>query len=432
MHRRFFSYGLVLLTIAFVWCLAAASCSKQGPTTEKKISDKPIRFTSSDVRASVSSKAGSHFDGDEVYDLLNAKGYGVSSVFVPREDDDPYTESTPDRSTYITNLPVNRSNAVLFYYDDTDVVDRYYWITSPTTYWPPDGHVSFFAYAPYRADATNNPESNFKLNDDFSTLHFPTITYTPETDAANQDDVLTGCAMDWDMSTESPSTGYSGDVDMTLYHQLSWITFEARAEISLDLHTWLDARLPGYKIGVTRIELSGIAGTNTGRYVLPAANPTGFVWDAIDPAVDANYDATYELSVEEGHLKDVSTANLPTSISHAEGYFKIVNGGNSEDTDLSGRLYLLPQTLSQTLSKLTVEFGVYRSNNELVILYQTTYDIGNLRDGLDQVVHNVWAPGKLVTYQMSLNMTDVSESTIVAHVEDWKEGKTTQHGSYLE
>lgn len=103
----------------------------------------------------------------------------------------------------------------------TSTAPRNWWYDGPTKYWPSQGYLAFFAYAPY-VDVQDTFEVHPNRTDQAVA---PRINYAPPVDAIDQIDLL------WDAQTGLQYDQYNaGMVSFGMKHALTSITFQARIE----------------------------------------------------------------------------------------------------------------------------------------------------------------------------------------------------------
>ena len=247
-----------------------------------------IRYSvRSGVSVQAGTKAGVSFPGTEFADLAHSF-IGLSAAFLPEGSNNfpDGTVNTP--SNYFTNRRMSRNTenpaTVGGHLSPGDPLlnglDPHPWKTYPEAFWPYSGKLSFFAYAPYQEEMT--PEFTVTGFGEGYAGGWPTITFQPDQDPASQTDLLAGSTRDQDGKQLKQYYEGSNYVDLDLYHQLTWVDFQARVqkvEFSDDSewNAWVSANgLAGSRIAVAAIHISGILKSNSGSWSSAA---TSFTWD---------------------------------------------------------------------------------------------------------------------------------------------------------
>ena len=408
--RKILAYGLLAV-------LVAAACVKT-PSGEDASSQEIFFCVRSPYSLQVDTKSRLNFSNTD-FSALSDSAIGLSAVYLP--DGVAYPGSNPENipAPYFLNRPIRHDmdnsasiGSTLAENDPLRVgLDSRAWAAQPGVIWPYSGQLSFFAYAPYREEM--NAGAPLVVSE-------RGVYYRPEEDPKEQVDLVAGVTLD--QTRNSLATFYSSKefVDLTLYHCLTWVDFQARVRIDTEyftdkskLDSWYTSNgLTGCRIGVAGVKLSGILASNNATWTT-----TGLTWGA--PPVPPST-TSYELSVEEGTLLPVSTGYLTydeVNWGTLTSYQAITMGSGAEETT-EGFLYLLPHTLLSGAT-LTVDYGLYTPTGENGsfeprLMYQKVFNISKLA-----APKNVWEAGKRVIYQMTLDITKASNCTVEAHVEDW-------------
>lgn len=410
--RKILAYGLLAV-------LVAAACVKT-PSGEDASSQEIFFCVRSPYSLQVDTKSRLNFSNTD-FSALSDSAIGLSAVYLPDGVNYPGTDLIFP-APYFLNRPIRHDmdnsasiGSTLAENDPLRVgLDSRAWAAQPGVIWPYSGQLSFFAYAPYREEMNTGAPLVVSERG---------VYFRPEEDPKEQVDLVAGVTLD--QTRNSLATFYSSRefVDLTLYHCLTWVDFQARVRIDTEnfadkaaLDTWYHANgLDNCKIGVAGVKLSGILASNNATWTT-----TGLVWG--EPPVSRDT-TSYELSMEEGTLLSVADGYLiydENNLGSLHSYQDITVGHRGGETT-EGYLYLLPHTLlsGATRATLTVDYGIYTPTGENDsfeprLMYQKVFNISELADS-----KNVWEAGKRVIYQMTLDITKASNCTVEAHVEDW-------------
>lgn len=370
------------------------------------------------------------------FDELEMKGLGLYAAYLPltAADQNWPGDAVDSPQIFFENraFEPDDNSGIQIHSSGVDVVP---WRGNPDAFWPPLGHLSFFAYAPYVAEQSDSLRISWTPRDTTLANRYPTLHYIPDPQPQRQVDLMTALYLDPTRQAVSTVSGEEGMIDLDLKHQLTWVDFSARVNCAdAARKTALDAlaakfNKEGYtvKVGIASVVLENILSENSGRF----DKTEGFVWNAGDAAKKT---ARYVLSQDDETLHSVAEVNLPIAVNGADDYQRFVMGALNTDARRDGILFLLPHTLSAD-AKLIVEYGFFREQTsapeneelkvEMVLLYQTTFNIGSIGS-------KVWAPGKHITYRMSLDLYEVSACSLTATVTPWTNASTYTHHGYLE
>lgn len=157
----------------------------------------------------------------------NLSGFGVFTYYHATGGFDN-AASSPD---YMYNIPVQRHGSD--------------WIYSPLRYWPVDGSLSFFAYAPHSSASGGSLEISPQNN-----AGLPILSYAVPDDVARQLDLLAAAPV-------YASTDRGERVHFDFDHVLARINFDAR----------LTAALPaGWSAQIKSIQIEGFNNKGTYRF----------------------------------------------------------------------------------------------------------------------------------------------------------------------
>ena len=348
-----------------------------------------------------------------INDLTALKGTGFG-VFAYYTDNSDYTDTSKPNFMYnqlVSGTQVSGAGTV----EDPYV---YTWSYLPVKYWPNEygsnnhqnnqDKLSFFAYAPY-----STTTGNFAFTPANNAAGDPTITYTVNTTAKLQEDLLWGVDATG-VATSNPNFGLpyinqqkqttTGNIKFQFKHALARIGFNVQAMIDQVTGTTSEAIADNTDIVVTKVELigkfyaSGALNLNNTAANVP-------LWDGV-PATPTE-ERTFVLS------------------SAADNFVYEADFG--EETKTHGQSVTVdPEQLNADDSYLMVIPQKFESGNEVKI--RVTYDVITADDKLDteqSKVKNVitstpfvfdFVGGKAYTFNLHLGMTSVKFD---ATVSDW-------------
>ncbi len=283
-------------------------------------------------------------------------------------------------------------------------------VSANPVYWPLDGTLSFFCYAPYQDGSTGivlepavtDAGIAARLPDYLPGS--PLIRVTPAASAAGQVDFL--CAPP---ALDRTSSGGSLPLDFSRHRMTRvefWFAYKGPLQSDpSQTQTFEQAR-------VSSIEIQNVVGSKYMYFTETTPYLTGNTWsDTVSPADPANSTAelpktTYLLkSTEGGELK----TGLDASLEDIEngGAYRFIN-----DTP-AGHLYLLPQTLPAG-ARLVINYTILN-------LYAGTRVSEVVTWNLDAGTVTAWPEGKVVRYLITLDLPargSVGVKTLVIPWED--------------
>lgn len=296
-------------------------------------------------------------------------------------------------------------------------------------YYPLDGTLTFFCYAPYRADAAAAPAPipdtrDIVLADPVTDdavrsrlpgylIGSPVIRYTPAASAREQIDFLTARPM-LDISRLDNSGRFRLEFD----HRLTQVKFAFN----------YDGYLPDPEFAcVTSIVVRNVVSSAYLYYTEPTPYVTGCSWST-DASLDDPFTpgtplptASYRLTDEEvGGVRELIPSNVMTS--------HIPEKNAANDNHLSvctdeGILFLLPQTLSNDVELevgyvIAEQHGVPKVTDVLTVKLRTSS-------------MTAWPAGKQVRYLLTLNIPNHQVSGISAQLSDWEDAGNTHTAEQL-
>lgn len=290
--------------------LALAGCSQNEIMEQNPDANAPIGFgvyTGVQTRGLVTDNTNT--DGVTANGLkVGGKGFGIQAYLTAGD----YTVDAAGiaKTPFMTNQHVTWNST-----------DAGAWEYSPVKFWPDETKykVSFFAYAPYDANATTATESKIKLTDATATAN-PTLTFELTSDEQKN-------MVDLMVSDPNYTTGSDNDVNKTLNltktsekvtfkfkHALSKVTMKARPSVDISNNSDTKVYITGVSIAQNSIlwkkavldmntltwaatptsatylassaDYALASGTNTGNGVLNLTTITSFKTDYNTPAID--------------------------------------------------------------------------------------------------------------------------------------------------
>lgn len=237
-------------------------------------------------------------------------------------------------------------------------------------YWPFGCALSFYAYAPYHADATHGS----LVFPSGMSGEFPVASYTVASAPSQQEDLVLATPV-------LNRTQASGNVPLVFTHALTQVVFKARWTGEEPFVRRVISQ--GLGVRITSIALENVRGSSFVTFY-----SGGYNWDSPAPEDLATYATeSYSLTPANGSLVAISqpSAAIPQVPTYTDTFLLP-----------AGVLYLIPQTLCAT-SRLRVTYGIYASGNELQEEFEAEFEIGLL----DQ---HVWPAGGVFTYSLTLSL----------------------------
>ena len=271
-------------------------------------------------------------------------------------------------------------------------------VTKDPIYWPFSGTLSFFCYAPYRADAA--------LETPPVPDHRDIVLEDPVTDAGIVAR-LPGYLGDSPLIRVTPAASASAQADLLVAPPLldkSRFYFAGQSQLDFSRHRMVQVEFwfnqKGFvpyaekvAVRVTGITLTNIIGSKYLYFTKNAQNETGCAWsDAVSPAAPANPGAdfpltNYGITAAAGELVE---ADLPE------------RNGDTNDNHIAsqtqkGVLFLLPQTLPAG-AQAEVTYALVDGQGSPVVTGTKTY-------ALVQPTLTAWPEGKRICYKLTLDLT---------------------------
>lgn len=388
--------------------MGAASCQKdKSVETEPAPSQEPITF-SAQALGTKGKKPLIHLNN------LAEQDFSVSAWYT--EDNGAFG---PDSKAYIVN---HRFGTM-----DNETSDETIWqgiFRNPErqeeksidpVYYPLDGSLSFFSFAPYseNTDASSiriiqKPESSITERMPGYLPGSPLIIFTPEEATAKQIDFVAAVpVLDWK----------KGD---------GVVPLDFTQHLTTNINFWLKYR--GFvndseeKVLIKDIKIHNVIGSEY-LYFTKNGNTLGYEWSsAVSPEDGTNSMPLKSYSLTIDNLELTNNAFLP----NAEADPIHVNN------EVTGRMYLLPQDIPDDDSSvfdpdndphLQITYQILnRQNNEPLEENTLVYD---LRGTVD------WPKGRTVAYYITIDVAARKVLNIIADIEPWKDADNTHEQELL-
>ena len=240
MYKKFF------MGIAAMAALTLVSCSSEdlNSLSDNSSKNEAISFDGYLGRSAVAvnGSRGSVVDLPALKSTeLDKKGFGVFGY---------YNSSTTDHSVSEPSFDANLFNNERV----TCLKDGVDWTYSPLKYWPAQGHIDFYAYAPYETGKTLNKKTSAT-----STTTTPTFNFTVANNVADQTDLLWAKA---ENKTKDNISSTDNKVKFQFAHALSRLGYTVKLK---------DASYASVAtITLKRIALAGSANENTKAFYTKA------------------------------------------------------------------------------------------------------------------------------------------------------------------
>lgn len=240
---------ILFFTVAAAAVMALTGCSQSSDLTETaETSQTAISFDTylAKTRAGVS--------GSETTETLKTNGFGVFAYYTTQD----YSANATPNFMYNTKVKGSTTGTTTG------------WNYSPLRYWPANGKVSFFAYAPYvevkndngtpLTDATSGITGI--ANNSEATL--PYVNYNIGSDNTNCVDLLRGVKKGTDSEMNTNLTNSTDMVGFTFKHALAKFNIKAKTVSSIDAATKIT--IQSIKISSTNFYQSGTLLLNDGTW----------------------------------------------------------------------------------------------------------------------------------------------------------------------
>ena len=298
-----------------------------------------------------------------------------------------WSDANPNHPNLMYNQPVTVSESA----------GVYSYSYSPKRYWPRSEKetLSFFAYYPYRADATNTsngPVFRAFLNKDSNGMGY--IRYLCSENPAEQVDfLLSDLCMDQNKAagilTGSALDGDGGKVRFTFHHMLSMVRVQVanvnseNPKITVDEDSYSFAFF-GFPIAANCTPTPGAKDPATGLA------QCSFVWSA--PLSTVTYTQGQEIITRDSKME------VP-----------LYEGA----ADYSDFLLIIPHEVEDN-ERLEVSFDMVRAGTNEHYSYKDNPLSANLKGQIDEFL-----PGKIYTFSINASLNAISFNTTVT---DWTSG----------
>lgn len=370
---------ILLFTVAAATVMALAGCSQSSDLSETEgATQTPVSFDTylAKTRAGVT--------GSQTTETLKTNGFGVLACYT--EGDYNQSSATPN---FMYNTKVTGS---------TTTEGTTTWSYDQIHYWPNNGKISFFAYAPYVNIQDTETSGITAITNNYTSD--PKITYNLGNDITNCVDLLRGVKKGTEADNNINLTSESGIVGFTFKHALAKFNVNAVASSTIDANT---------KITIDNITITSLNLVQSGTFSL--VNGTWLYGDG----------GNINLSIgKTGINKDFAEPGDPTTVKSVKGVTTVAESVLADNKSC----YLIPLTYSPPKMTITVTYWV-----------RTFYD--NLPTGAN--INEKYTVTKDIQFtnnfeankQYSLNLTiggGPKAITFDANMAEWGTGTTNPSG----
>ena len=371
-------YGLKAFLACTIACGVLAACRKESPSglTKPQASDEAIAFSAGTPRTKGAPQL-------STLERLAAQHFSVNAWY------------TPDGDTFGTaSLSYIRNHR----FGCTDIHSYTSWrgVTSggmaDPVYYPLDGSLSFFCYAPYRADVSGTSDVHFDYEPaqtvtDQLTNYMdgsPLICFTPSASPSSQIDFIAATPV-----LDVVRGGGPVPLDFT-NHLTTDIQFWCKYAGSLNENEG---------VMISQIVIRDVISSEY-LYFTESAGTLGFSWCSTVSPEDG------------GAVMPVSSYSLSTVTSDliTENPYLSSSEAKHVNNTINGRLYLLPQTLPA---------GAFL---DLTYVVKNTASGGTLDENTVSIPLSgtaAWPMGKTVKYTITIGVAERKDVTLSASIVDW-------------
>jgi len=371
-------YGLKAFFAYTIACGVLAACRKESPSglTKPQASDEAIAFSAGTPRTKGAPQL-------STLERLAAQHFSVNAWY------------TPDGDTFGTaSLSYIRNHR----FGCTDIPSYTSWrgVTSggmaDPVYYPLDGSLSFFCYAPYRADVSGTSDVHFDYEPaqtvtDQLTNYMdgsPLICFTPSASPSSQIDFIAATPV-----LDVVRGGGPVPLDFTK-HLTTDIQFWCKYAGSLNENEG---------VMISQIVIRDVINSEY-LYFTESAGTLGFSWCSTVSPEDG------------GAVMPVSSYSLSTVTSDliTENPYLSSSEAKHVNNTINGRLYLLPQTLPA---------GAFL---DLTYVVKNTASGGTLDENTVSIPLSgtaAWPMGKTVKYTITIGVAERKDVTLSASIVDW-------------
>ena len=306
-------------------------------------------------------------------------------------------------------------------------------LSANPVYWPLDGTLSFFCYAPYRANAAAATPPDPDERDIVLEAHVtddgilsrlpgylpgsPLIRVTPMLSAASQADFLCAPAL-----LDVDRVDVAGEILLDFSkHRMTRVEFWFN-ETGFTYPTGSVPEGEEVAVRVMSISVKDIIGSRYLYFTAPASAGTGCAWSGeVSPAAPADAAAafplaTYKITGNARELKTIAYFNAQ------QVNVPVRNAANDNHISLhtaQGLLFLLPQKLPDN-AELEIVYALVEQHGLPVVSEIVTCPLPSA--SLD-----TWPEGKVVRYKLTLDIPARGVSSVVAQAYDWDDSGNTHN-----
>lgn len=297
--------------------------------------------------------------GTKSLDPLDNDNMHNFGVFASYEESAGFNSSTP-LANYIDNEPYLK--------DDSGT-----WAWKEQQYWPVVGKLSFFAYTPYVEDLEMT-----------SVNGKPSILFTPLKDVTSQIDFCTA-------EPEFNRSKTTEAIPLHFRHALSGVIFKVNYIGSLPQNQ--------YYVKINEITIKNLIGS---KYVSYIDDEPYAEWEADDDAGRSDYYTIYRSKNAE-----VADIQLPKRNDD--------NNNHVELNPLTGRLFIIPQTIDPDVATINIKYGFYLKNSSMQEKVLTLFEVEHpLPDA-------VLKPNTITNFIFTLDIGKCSIVDLTSSLETWIE-----------
>ena len=291
-------------------------------------------------------------------------------------------------------------------------------VTADPVYWPLDGTLSFFCYAPYREADSDIALEDPVLDDGIISRlpgylpGSPLIRVTPAARPSDQIDFLAAPPL-LDKSRTDDAGKFPLDFSQ---HRLTQVEFLFNYDGQLDD---ADESTDETKetVRITSVEIKNVVSSKYLYFTESGPHSLDCAWsDSVSPE-DRNSTTlpvgSYRIDAEAGELITGYAASLPRANPANDNHRSIVPANGK------GRVYLLPQELSEDV-ELEISYAIYEKHGVTL----KVSDLVTLK--LKSAALSAWPMGKRVRYFITLQIPPHQNSTFTVQVYPWKDSGNQQ------
>lgn len=381
--------------------LSAISCRKETITTEIDLSREPILFCAKTPETKGQPPLTKELNG------LAAQDFSVS-IWYSKKGDDYYTAAVP----YVMNHRFGTTEEPQAITENTTWMgisrDAEGNISHDPVYYPLDGSLSFFCYAPFRDPEehqdiliVNNPPEAIKSLPNYLPGS-PSILFTPEMEISNQIDFIASVpVLNWEKGM--------GEIPLNFPEHLT-----SRIQFYCDFS---GIKNEEEKIYISSIEIQNVVGSEYLYFTKDEDGALGFEWSKNVSPVEGSPEmpkVSYVLSTTNGALSSEDYLLLHEGEPQDINNYKYVNG------KANGWMYVLPQEFIEGDPRLVITYDIV-NGSKIVETNNLTYNLMGTA---------AWPLGQTLRYYITVNIADREDLTVhTVCINDWEDAGNTQGGS---